>query len=74
MIFVPVIGNPRGHENPFLLAFGILWFRWHNIKAGHVATANPDFTDEQIFHHARRLVTAQYQVSKQRMSPSSQQD
>lgn len=27
------LGNPRGNENPFLLTFGIVWFRWHNIWA-----------------------------------------
>ena len=57
------IGNPRGHENPFLLSFGILWFRWHNLIADRVAADNPSLKDEQIFNIARKRVIAQYQVN-----------
>ncbi|XP_060604820.1 dual oxidase 1-like [Ruditapes philippinarum] len=55
------IGNPRGHENPFLLSFGILWFRWHNLIADQIAAENSSLTDEQIFNIARKRVIAQYQ-------------
>ncbi|WAR00380.1 DUOX-like protein [Mya arenaria] len=55
------LGNPRGNENPFLLAFGILWHRWHNFQAGQIALKHPEYTDEQIFNIARKRVTAQYQ-------------
>ncbi|KAH3843834.1 hypothetical protein DPMN_117365 [Dreissena polymorpha] len=55
------IGNPRGHENPFLLAFGILWHRWHNYQAGQISSRNPNYTDEQIFEIARKRVIALYQ-------------
>lgn len=55
------IGNPRGHENPFLLTFGILWFRWHNLIADQIARENQRLSDEQIFNLARRRVIAHYQ-------------
>jgi hypothetical protein len=61
---VSAIGNPRGHENPFLLSFGILWFRWHNLIADQIAAENSSLTDEQIFNIARKRVIAQYQVKK----------
>ena len=60
------IGNPRGHENSFLLAFGILWFRWHNYEASRVMRENPTLDpvrdDEKIFNLARKRVIALYQV------------
>lgn len=31
------LGNPRGNENPFLLSFGILWYRFHNAVANKTA-------------------------------------
>ncbi|XP_066960375.1 dual oxidase 2-like [Macrobrachium rosenbergii] len=56
------LGNPRGNENPFLLTFGILWFRWHNLlaeyfqqKYGHI------WSDDRIFNEARKWVIATYQ-------------
>ena len=57
------IGNPRGNENPFLLAFGVLWFRWHNHLCKILSDANKDWDDERIFNEARKLVIAQHQVS-----------
>lgn len=30
------IGNPRGNENPFLLTFGIFWYRYHNALANRI--------------------------------------
>ncbi|KAK3606296.1 hypothetical protein CHS0354_037972 [Potamilus streckersoni] len=55
------IGNPRGNENPFLLSFGILWFRWHNYIANDIATKHPDYTDEEVFNEARKFVIAHHQ-------------
>ena len=67
---ISAIGNPRGHENPFLLAFGILWFRWHNYEASRVLRQNPTWDlvedDEKIFNIARKRVTALYQVNESR--------
>ena len=32
MVQISELGNPRGNENPYLLTFGILWFRVHNFR------------------------------------------
>lgn len=62
------LGNPRGFENPFLLAFGVLWFRWHNYWANKTAfdngwTTEADLVkfDERIFNKARKIVVGSYQ-------------
>ncbi|XP_068222962.1 dual oxidase-like isoform X2 [Palaemon carinicauda] len=56
------LGNPRGNENPFLLTFGILWFRWHNLLAEYFDKKfGSDWTDERIFNEARKWVIATYQ-------------
>ncbi|XP_038077765.1 dual oxidase 2-like isoform X2 [Patiria miniata] len=59
------LGNPRGNENPFLLTFGILWFRWHNYWADKIYNQTMDhrdeWNDERIFNEARKWVIATYQ-------------
>ena len=56
------LGNPRGNENPFLLTFGILWFRYHNYKARQLKVGHPDWSDEKLFNEARKWTIAIYQV------------
>lgn len=56
-------GNPRTHENPFMLTLATIWFRYHNFIAGELEKKNPSFNDEQLFNAARKRVIAQYQVS-----------
>uniref|UniRef100_A0A2C9KHC4 Uncharacterized protein n=1 Tax=Biomphalaria glabrata TaxID=6526 RepID=A0A2C9KHC4_BIOGL len=55
------VGNPRTHENPFLYALQVVWFRYHNYLAREVKKSNQNYSDEQIFNAARRLSIAQYQ-------------
>ncbi len=59
------LGNPRGNENPFLLTFGILWFRWHNYWADKIFNETQEhrkeWNDERIFNEARKWVIATYQ-------------
>ncbi|XP_049837219.1 dual oxidase-like [Schistocerca gregaria] len=55
------LGNPRGNENPFLLTFGILWFRWHNKLARELHELNPEWTDEKVYNEARKWVIATQQ-------------
>ncbi|XP_012942535.1 dual oxidase 2 [Aplysia californica] len=54
-------GNPRTHENPFLTAFAIILFRYHNKVAADIEAANSSLTDEEIFNAARKRTIAQYQ-------------
>lgn len=56
-----LLGDPRSNQNPVSLAFGILFFRWHNVLAERIQMQNPDWTDEEIFQRARRLVIASIQ-------------
>lgn len=56
-----LLGDPRTNQNPALLAFGILFHRWHNIMARRVQAQHPDWTDEDVFQRARRWVIASLQ-------------
>ncbi|OQR70416.1 dual oxidase-like [Tropilaelaps mercedesae] len=56
-----ILGDPRTNQNPGLLAFGILFHRWHNVLAERVLKDHPDWSDEEIFLHARRWVIASLQ-------------
>ncbi|XP_070539712.1 dual oxidase 1-like isoform X2 [Ptychodera flava] len=56
-----MLGNPRGNENPFLLTFGVLLFRWHNLLAERFQQAHPDWDDERVFLTARKWVIATHQ-------------
>jgi dual oxidase len=55
------LGNPRGNENPFLLTFGILWFRWHNLLAERIRHFQPGWSSEKVFNEARKWVIATQQ-------------
>ncbi|XP_044731153.1 dual oxidase 2-like [Chrysoperla carnea] len=55
------LGNPRGNENPYLLTFGVIWFRWHNFLAKCLTKRNPDWSDERIFNEARKWTIASQQ-------------
>lgn len=59
----PVLGDPRTNQNPALLSFGILFFRWHNVVARRVQERHPDWPDEEVFQRARRYVVATLQVT-----------
>ncbi|KAK7065449.1 hypothetical protein SK128_006644 [Halocaridina rubra] len=56
------LGNPRGNENPFLLTFGIFWFRWHNYIAEYLHEKHSNWSGEKIFNEARKWVIATYQA------------
>ena len=55
------LGNPRGNENPFLLTFGVLWFRWHNHLARYLRKRNPEWSREKVYNEARKWVIATQQ-------------
>ena len=56
------LGNPRGNENPFLLTFGVLWFRHHNWLARRIREQHKDYSDERVFNEARIQNIATHQV------------
>ncbi|XP_075237286.1 dual oxidase isoform X2 [Lycorma delicatula] len=56
-----LLGDPRSNQNPALLSFGILFFRWHNVVASRVQAEHPDWPDEAVFQRARRIVIATLQ-------------
>ena len=57
-----VLGDPRSNQNPALLAFSVVFYRWHNFLAERIQEQHPDWTDEDIFQRARRFVIASLQV------------
>lgn len=56
-----LLGDPRTNQNPMILAFGILFYRWHNVLAERIHAQHQNWTDEEIFQRARRLVIASLQ-------------
>lgn len=56
-----LLGDPRTNQNPMILSFGILFYRWHNVLAERIYAQHPDWSDEEIFQRARRLVIASLQ-------------
>lgn len=56
-----LLGDPRTNQNPVILALGILFYRWHNVLAERIYAEHRDWSDEEIFQRARRLVIASLQ-------------
>jgi len=56
-----LLGDPRTNQNPMILTFAILFYRWHNVLAERIHRQHPDWSDEEIFQRARRLVIASLQ-------------
>jgi hypothetical protein len=56
-----VAGDDRANQQAGLIAMHTLFVREHNYQAAALATAHPDWTDEQIFQRARKIVAAEIQ-------------
>ena len=54
-------GDVRANENPALISMHTLWVREHNRWADELAAAHSDWTDEELYQHARRLVIGEIQ-------------
>lgn len=52
-----VAGDARANENPLLAAFHTIFVREHNRQCDLLAQLHPDWTDEQLYQHARKLVS-----------------
>ena len=55
-------GDVRANENPALLAMHTLWVREHNAQARQLANDHSEWTDEEIYQHARRIVSGEIQA------------
>ncbi|XP_065579570.1 dual oxidase-like isoform X2 [Artemia franciscana] len=53
-----LLGDPRTNQNPAILAFAIMFHRFHNVIAERVQGQHPDWSDEEIFQQSRRYVIA----------------
>ncbi|XP_072392840.1 dual oxidase [Diabrotica undecimpunctata] len=56
-----LLGDARTNQNPALLTISVLFFRWHNVVASRIKKHNPDWSDEDVFQKARRIVIATLQ-------------
>ncbi|OXA59543.1 Chorion peroxidase [Folsomia candida] len=54
-------GDSRANNNLYLTMLHTLWRREHNRVANILTTFNPTWSDEILFHEARRIVIAEYQ-------------
>lgn len=52
-----VAGDPRANENPLLIAFHTLFVREHNRLCDTLKIDNPSWTDEELYQHARKMVS-----------------
>ncbi|MEX0586240.1 MAG: peroxidase family protein, partial [Pirellulales bacterium] len=57
-----VAGDGRVNEQPGLNSIHTVFSRDHNYHAGQLAVAHPEWTDEQIYQRARKIVGAQVQA------------
>jgi len=55
-------GDVRANEQIGLTSMHTLFVREHNRVANEIASKHPDFTDEQIYQTARKIVGAEIQV------------
>ena len=51
-----VAGDPRANENPVLAALHTLFVREHNRRCDLLRADHPDWSDEQLYQHARKFV------------------
>ena len=57
-----IAGDSRANEHIALMALHVLFIREHNRLAEDIAERNPNWSDEDIFQLARKLVAAQIQA------------
>ncbi|MEM6320494.1 MAG: peroxidase family protein [Bacteroidota bacterium] len=52
-----VAGDPRANENVILASYHTLFVREHNRICDEIIAQHPDWQDEQIYQHARKMVS-----------------
>jgi len=52
-----VAGDVRANENPLLVAFHTLFVREHNRLCDTLKIDHPNWTDEELYQHARKIVS-----------------
>lgn len=57
-----VAGDIRANENPFLTGMHTIFVREHNRLCEELKASQPNWTDEQLYQHARKLVGGQLQA------------
>jgi len=55
-------GDIRVNEQPGLMAFHILWVREHNRLCDELIVEHPNWSDEELFQRARKIVSAMIQA------------
>jgi hypothetical protein len=56
-----VAGDVRANENPVLLSFHTLFVREHNLVCDELKAEHPDWGDEELYLHARKIVIGKLQ-------------
>lgn len=51
-----VAGDVRVNENPLLASYHTLFVRQHNLLCDQLTNEHPQWTDEELYQHARKLV------------------
>ncbi|XP_023933908.2 peroxidase isoform X1 [Bicyclus anynana] len=54
-------GDVRGNMHPWLTSLHSLWVREHNRIARTLASLNPGWNSDKLYHEARRIVVAELQ-------------
>ncbi|XP_028168588.1 peroxidase-like isoform X1 [Ostrinia furnacalis] len=54
-------GDVRANMHPWLTSFHTLWVREHNRIARSLASINPGWNSDKLYHEARRIVVAELQ-------------
>ncbi|MBK7869901.1 MAG: T9SS type A sorting domain-containing protein [Saprospiraceae bacterium] len=55
-------GDVRANENPLLAAIHTIFVREHNLLCEELSKKNPGWNDEQLYQHARKLVSGSIQA------------
>lgn len=54
-------GDARANTHPWLASMYSIWVREHNRIARTLATLNPGWNSDRLYHEARRIVIAELQ-------------